>query len=138
MSKLQGNIVLKKFVLVFTFVIAGCANPGDEAVEALNTLEFHPGTMSPAINSTPEELQTLHTSNKEVITRLTTEIKAARVDNLRSVDVFDNRYGIDNVFQALTRLEQFDELNNTYLKDQNKDGLVQIGKALKPIKEKTS
>ena len=130
--------MLKKFVLVFTFVIAGCANPGDETVEALNTLEFHPGTMSPAINSSPEELQTLHTSNKEVITRLTTEIKAARVDNLRSVDVFDNRYGIDDVFQALTRLEQFDELNNTYLKDQNKDGLVLIGKALKPIKEKTS
>lgn len=130
--------MLKKFVLVFTIVIAGCANPGDETVEALNTLEFHPGTMSPAINSTPEELQTLHTSNKEVITRLTTEIKAARVDNLRSVDVFDNRYGIDDVFQALTRLEQFDELNNTYLKDQNKDGLVLIGNALKPIKEKTS
>ncbi|OAT15174.1 hypothetical protein [Buttiauxella noackiae] len=130
--------MLKKFVFIFTFVIAGCANPGDETVEALNTLEFHPDTMSQALNSTPEELQTLHSSNKEVITRLTVEIKAARVDNLRSVDVFDNRYGIDDVFQALTRLEEFNELNNTYLKDQNKDGLVQIGKALKPIKEKTS
>jgi hypothetical protein len=137
-SKLQGNIVLKKFVLIFTFVIVGCANPADETVEALNTLEFQPGTMSPATNSSPDELKSLHSTNQQVIANLTTEIKAARVDHLRSVDVFDNRYGIDNVFQALTRLEEFDELNNIYLKDNNKDGLVQIKKALKPITEKTS
>ncbi|WP_310606991.1 hypothetical protein [Buttiauxella brennerae] len=131
--------MLKKFVLIFTVVIVGCANPADETVEALNTLEFQPGTvMSPAANSNPEELKTLHNTNKQVISSLTAKIKAARVDHLRTDDVFDNRYGIDNVFQALTRLEQFDELNNLYLQDNNKDGLVQINKALKPITEKTS
>ncbi|TNV14037.1 hypothetical protein FH968_20840 [Buttiauxella sp. B2] len=128
--------MLKKYILLFTFVIAGCANPGDETVEALNTLEFQPGVMSTATNSNSEELKSLHTANKKAISSLTKEIKSARVDNLRSVDVFDNRHGIDNVFQALTKLEQFDELNNIYLKDQNKEGLVQINKALKPITEK--
>jgi hypothetical protein len=138
MRKPQGNIVLKKNLLIFTFILVGCANPGDETVEALNTLEFQPGVISPAINSNPKELKSLHVANKKAITSLTTEIKAARVNHLRSVDVFDNRYGIDDVFQALTKLEEFDELNNIYLKDQNKNGLVQINKALKPIAEKES
>lgn len=137
-SKPQGNIVLKKNLLIFTFILVGCANPGDESVEALNTLEFQPGVISPAINSNPEELKSLHAANKKAITRLTTEIKAARVDHLRSVDVFDNRYGINDVFHALTKLEEFDELNNIYLKDQNKNGLSQINNALKPIAERNS
>lgn len=137
-SKLQGNIVLKKYILLLTFVIAGCANPGDEKVEALNSLEFQPGVMSTATNSNPEELKSLYTANKKAISSLTTEIKSARVDHLRSADVFDNRDGIDTVFQALTKLEQFDELNNIYLKDKNKEGLARINKALKPITEKNA
>jgi len=131
--------VLKKSILIFAFILAGCAQQGDEKVEALNTIEFHatPSSTAPA-NSNPVELESLHKTNKQAIASLTAEIKAEHVNGLKSDDVFDNRYGIDNVFQALTRLEEFGELNNIYLKDQNKNGLVQIGKALTPLTEKTS
>jgi hypothetical protein len=131
--------VFKKSLFLFAFVLAGCAQPGDDKVEALNTLDFHatPSPSAPA-NSNPAELESLHKTNQQAIASLTAEIKSARVDELKSGDVFDNRDGIDNVFQALTRLEEFGELNNIYLKDNNKNGLVQIGKVLKPLTEKDS
>jgi len=131
--------VFKKSLFLFAFVLAGCAQPGDDKVEALNTLDFHatPSPSAPA-NSNSAELESLHKTNQQAIASLTAEIKSARVDELKSGDVFDNRDGIDNVFQALTRLEEFGELNNIYLKDNNKNGLVQIGKVLKPLTEKDS
>ncbi|AYN27911.1 MULTISPECIES: hypothetical protein [Buttiauxella] len=131
--------MFKKSLFLFAFVLAGCAQPGDDKVEALNTLDFHatPSPSAPA-NSNPAELESLHKTNQQAIASLTAEIKSARVDELKSGDVFDNRDGIDNVFQALTRLEEFGELNNIYLKDNNKNGLVQIGKVLKPLTEKDS
>lgn len=131
--------MLKKSILLFTFILAGCAQPGDEKVEALNTIDFHatPSSSTPA-NISPAELESLHRTNQQAIASLTAEIKAARVDELRSDEVFDNRDGIENVFQALTKLEEFGELNNIYLKDQNKHGLVQIGNVLKPLTEKAS
>ncbi|WBM70307.1 hypothetical protein OH773_19540 [Buttiauxella sp. WJP83] len=131
--------MFKKSILLFTLILAGCANPGDDKVEALNTLDFQasPKTAATA-NGNPVELESLHNINQQAIASLTSEIKAAHVNGLRSDDVLANRDGIDNVFQALTRLEEFNELNNIYLKDQNKNGLVQIGKALKPLTEKNS
>lgn len=131
--------MFKKSILLFTLILAGCANPGDDKVEALNTLDFQasPKTSATA-NGNPVELESLHNINQQAIASLTSEIKAAHVNGLRSDDVLANRDGIDNVFQALTRLEEFNELNNIYLKDQNKNGLVQIGKALKPLTEKNS
>ncbi|MCE0828181.1 hypothetical protein LVQ78_19340 [Buttiauxella sp. A2-C2_NF] len=131
--------MFKKSLFLFAFVLAGCAQPGDDKVEALNTLDFHatPSPSAPA-NSNSAELESLHKTNQQAIASLTAEIKSARVDELKSGDVFDNRDGIDNVFQALTRLEEFGELNNIYLKDNNKNGLVQIGKVLKPLTEKDS
>ena len=131
--------MFKKSILLFTLILAGCANPGDDKVEALNTLDFQasPKTSATA-NGNPVELESLHNINQQAIASLTSEIKAAHVNGLRSDDVLANRDGIDNVFQALTRLEEFNELNNIYLKDQNKNGLVQIGNALKPLTEKNS
>ncbi|HKN05658.1 MAG TPA: hypothetical protein VJY31_17205 [Buttiauxella sp.] len=131
--------MLKKSILVLAFVLVGCAQPQDEKVEALNTIDLYatPSTSDTAKNN-PVELESLHKTNQQVIASLTAEIKAARVDDLKSDEVFNNRSGIENVFQALTRLEEFGELNNIYLKDQNKNGLMQIGKVLKPLTEKTS
>ena len=131
--------MLKKSILVLAFVLVGCAQPQDEKVEALNTIDLYatPSTSDTAKNN-PVELESLHKTNQQAIASLTAEIKAARVDDLKSDEVFNNRSGIENVFQALTRLEEFGELNNIYLKDQNKNGLMQIGKVLKPLTEKTS
>lgn len=131
--------MLKKSILVLAFVLAGCAQPQDEKVEALNTIDFYatPSTSATAKNN-PVELESLHKTNQQAIASLTAEIKAARVDDLKSDEVFNTRSGIENVFQALTRLEEFGELNNIYLKDQNKNGLMQIGKVLKPLTEKNS
>ncbi|HKM95451.1 MAG TPA: hypothetical protein VJY99_01885 [Buttiauxella sp.] len=131
--------MLKKSILVLAFVLAGCAQPQDEKVEALNTIDFYatPSTSATAKNN-PVELESLHKTNQQAIASLTAEIKAARVDDLKSDEVFNTRSGIENVFQALTRLEEFGELNNIYLKDQNKNGLMQIGKVLKPLSEKNS
>lgn len=131
--------MLKKSILILTFVLAGCAQPQDEKVEALNTIDFYatPSTSATAKNN-PVELESLHKTNQQAIASLTAEIKAARVDDLKSEEVLNNRSEIENVFQALTRLEEFGELNNIYLKDQNKNGLMQIGKVLKPLTEKNS
>ena len=131
--------MLKKSILVLAFVLAGCAQPQDEKVEALNSIDFDatPSTSAMAKNN-PVELESLHKTNQQAIASLTAEIKAARVDDLKSDEVFNTRSGIENVFQALTRLEEFGELNNIYLKDQNKNGLMQIGKVLKPLTEKNS
>ncbi|WMY74017.1 hypothetical protein RHD99_21715 [Buttiauxella selenatireducens] len=131
--------MFKKSILLFTLILAGCANPGDDKVEALNTLDFQASPKTSTVaNGNPVELESLHNINQKAIASLTSEIKAAHVNGLRSDDVLANRDGIDNVFQALTRLEEFNELNNIYLKDQNKNGLVQIGNALKPLTEKNS
>ncbi|RJT23387.1 hypothetical protein D6029_10505 [Buttiauxella izardii] len=137
-SKLQGNIVFKKCILILTVVLVGCANPEDETIKALNTINFQPVTTSPAESQNPVELKSLHNKNKQTIANLTANIKSARVDNLRSVDVFDNRYGINTVFQALTKLEEINELNDIYLHDENKNGLMQISSLLKPISDTTS
>lgn len=130
--------MLKNCVLLLAFVIVGCAEPADKTVEALNTINFQPVTSAPSESKNPEELKNLHTMNKNTIANLTAGIKSARVDDLRSVDVFDNRYGIDNVFQALTKLEEINELNDIYLHDENKSGLIQISKILKPVTDTAS
>lgn len=130
--------MFKKCILILTVVLVGCANPEDETIEALNTINFQPVTTSPAESQNPVELKSLHNTNKQTIANLTANIKSARVDNLRSVDVFDNRYGINTVFQALTKLEEINELNDIYLHDENKNGLMQISSLLKPISETTS
>ncbi|WP_147365229.1 hypothetical protein [Buttiauxella izardii] len=130
--------MFKKCILILTVVLVGCANPEDETIKALNTINFQPVTTSPAESQNPVELKSLHNKNKQTIANLTANIKSARVDNLRSVDVFDNRYGINTVFQALTKLEEINELNDIYLHDENKNGLMQISSLLKPISDTTS
>lgn len=130
--------MLKKCLLILAFAVTGCANSGGGKVEALNNLNFPSSTSTPAPYGNQAELESLHSANKQTIASLTNEIKATRVKDLKGTEVFDSRSGIDEVFQALTRLEQFNELNDIYYKDQNKSGLAHIGEILKPITREAS
>lgn len=124
---------MKKSALFFVFLLAGCATPADKIVTALNHSGFPQNAGTTVSAASPEKLQHLHADNKDAIAAYTSEIKSTCTNNIRKEDVLNTRSKAQPAFKALTKLEQFNALNDTYLKQKNLAGLIEIHNALAPL-----
>ncbi|MCT4715228.1 hypothetical protein MUA01_09595 [Enterobacteriaceae bacterium H18W14] len=130
--------MFKKSILLLALLLVGCAQPADKTVEAINKISLPATTAQTASQANPAELQALHSANQEIIIRLTAEIKEEKTQDVRTADILDPHSDVHPAFQALTQLEEINQLNDAYLKQRNKNGLALIEEALKPLQNTTT
>ncbi|HEJ9093999.1 hypothetical protein [Serratia odorifera] len=122
-----------KKVLIATLLLAGCASNANPVVSEVNAIAFPVNLAASGNNGDAASLQPLYRDNKRIIDQFSTQIRKTCIDPISQAEVLNIRSQARPAFDALTKLEQFGELNEMYLKQQNKDGLMQINTALKPL-----
>lgn len=122
-----------KKVLIATLLLAGCASNDNPVVSEVNAISFPANLEAASNNGDAASLQPLYRDNKRIIDQFSNQIRKASIDPISQAEVLNIRSPARPAFNALTKLEQFAELNEMFLKQQNRDGLAQINTALKPL-----
>lgn len=117
-------------VLLSTLLLAGCSPAKMTQVNRVNALTVPVVTADSSMHPSDPVLKAYYQASARQINQLSQALKDDYLQDIRREDVMDEHSEAQQVFAALTHLEELQAMNAVYLQQQNIRGLEAINREL--------
>lgn len=126
----------KLYLIFFIGTLSACNSAPPAPVSKVNNIIIpvvQQDAPSPPAN--PELYRSLYQKNKQQIDNVAMSLKSEYLQDVKSRDIFDVHSETHQVYASLTKLEQMQQMNDYYYKEQNKTGLLSINQTVATLFE---
>ncbi|HCJ6372665.1 hypothetical protein [Citrobacter sp. RHBSTW-00671] len=126
----------KLYLIFFIGILSACNSAPPAPVSKVNNIIIpvvQQDAPSPPAN--PELYRSLYQKNKQQINNVAMSLKSEYLQDVKSRDIFDVHSETHQVYASLTKLEQMQQMNDYYYKEQNKTGLLSINQTVATLFE---
>lgn len=126
----------KLYLIFFISTLSACNSVPPAPVSKINNIIIpvvQQEASSPPAN--PELYRSIYQKNKRQIDNIAMSLKSEYLQDVKSRDIFDVHSETHQVYASLTKLEQMQQMNDYYYKEQNKTGLLSINQTVATLFE---
>ncbi|TKV09050.1 hypothetical protein FDX19_13280 [Citrobacter sp. wls619] len=123
----------KLYLIFFIGTLSACNSAPVSKINNIIIPVVQQEASSPPAN--PELYRSLYQKNKRQIDNIAMSLKSEYLQDVKSRDIFDVHSETHQVYISLTKLEQMQQMNDYYYKEQNKTGLLSINQTVTTLFE---
>ncbi len=126
----------KLYFIFFIGTLSACNSAPPAPVSKINNMIIpvvQQEATSPPAN--PELYRSLYQKNKQQIDNIAISLKSEYLQDVKSRDIFDVHSETHQVYTSLTKLEQMQQMNDYYYREQNRTGLLSINQTVTTLFE---
>ena len=126
----------KLYFIFFIGTLSACNSAPPAPVSKINNMIIpvvQQEATSPSAN--PELYRSLYQKNKQQIDNIAISLKSEYLQDVKSRDIFDVHSETHQVYTSLTKLEQMQQMNDYYYREQSRTGLLSINQTVTTLFE---
>lgn len=124
----------KFYLLILAGTLTACTSAPPEKLTKINEMQIPVMQETPSKNSLDSaQALSLYHENSLKIAQVTQSLKTEYLQDTTSKDIFDEHSEAHQAYVSLSRLEQFQQVNRYYFKQQNTTGLQNIQASLSSL-----